>query len=321
MKLLARILSHGFAIAVVMLLAIGLIYRGELFPEYDLPDFLDIGKLADHQKEPTTGRVDRDVVEAQPETPAAATADEQHQAEGRDTITDSTGTGTVEGIAATDVEEPEAEETLQEPPTETEAPSVLTEEVAEEPAIDAVAPIPGETGQQPGEEMPEVDVPPLGESTAATETDLSEAEVIHEDVPESIEPAAPSPQSDTAIIPGDIAAEKPVSRPQEKAYQLLADAREAYWLRDYDTAESKYLALTRLEPDNPDGYGELGNMYFSRGKWDQAATAYYAAGVRLIGQGLLTQAEELIAVIRGLNGANADDLEQKIAAARSAANQ
>jgi hypothetical protein len=304
-----------------MLLAIGLIYRGELFPEYDLPDFLDIGKLADHRKEPTTGRVDRDVVEAQPEAPAAVTADEQDQAEERDTITDSTGAGTVEGVAAADVEETEAEETLQEPTTATESPSVLTEEVAEEPAIDAVAPVPGETGQQPGEEMPEVDVPPLDESTDATETDSSEAEVIPEDVPESIEPAAPLPGSDTAFIAGDIAAEKPVSRPQEKAYQLLADAREAYWLRDYDTAESKYLALTRLEPDNPDGYGELGNMYFSRGKWDQAATAYYTAGVRLIGQGFLTQAEELIAVIRGLNGANADDLEQKIAAARSAANQ
>jgi hypothetical protein len=62
-------------------------------------------------------------------------------------------------------------------------------------------------------------------------------------------------------------------------------------------------------------------MYFSQGKWDQAATAYYQAGVRLVGQGLLTQAEELLAVIRGLNGANADELEQKIADARNAVNQ
>ncbi|HYQ70736.1 MAG TPA: tetratricopeptide repeat protein, partial [Gammaproteobacteria bacterium] len=106
---------------------------------------------------------------------------------------------------------------------------------------------------------------------------------------------------------------------EKKAYQLLAAAREAYWLRDYDVAESKYLALTRLEPDNPDGYGELGNMYFSQGQWDQAASAYYEAGVRLVGQGLLDQAGELAAVIRGLNGGQADDLEQKIKAARGAA--
>jgi predicted Zn-dependent protease len=139
-------------------------------------------------------------------------------------------------------------------------------------------------------------------------------------IPGDAEPAEPSQEAEAAIEE-DSGAVEPVSRPQEKPYQLLADAREAYWLREYDTAESKYLALTRLEPDNPDGYGELGNMYFSQGKWDQAATAYYAAGVRLVEQGLLEQAEELIAVIRGLNGANADDLEQKIADARSAANQ
>ena len=35
MNLLARILSHGFAIAIVLLLAIGLIYRGELFPDWE----------------------------------------------------------------------------------------------------------------------------------------------------------------------------------------------------------------------------------------------------------------------------------------------
>ena len=33
MKLLARLLSHGFAVALVVLLAIGFVYRSELFPE------------------------------------------------------------------------------------------------------------------------------------------------------------------------------------------------------------------------------------------------------------------------------------------------
>ena len=64
MKLLARILSHGFAIAVVLLLAIGLIYRGKLFPEYDLPGFLDIGKLAEHREESTTAQVLHETAEA-----------------------------------------------------------------------------------------------------------------------------------------------------------------------------------------------------------------------------------------------------------------
>jgi hypothetical protein len=349
MKLLARILSHGFAIAVVLLLAIGLIYRGELFPEYDLPAFLDIGKLADHQNESTTGRVDRDEVEAQAEAPATAddldqTAVQRTEIEG--TAEPDAGGGSAEDIAVVDVTEPEpgppeVEVTVQEPAgvdspqpspaIETEAPSIAAQEVAEDmeevpaleeekPAAETVVPLSGETGQPTGGEPSAADLSSEGESEAATAADLPVSEVMPADVSESTESAAPSPES-VDVIPEDAGAAMQVSRPQEKAYQLLADAREAYWLRDYDTAESKYLALTRLEPDNPDGYGELGNMYFSQGKWDQAATAYYAAGVRLVGQGLLEQAGELIAVIRGLNGADADDLEQKIADARSAANQ
>ncbi len=42
MNLLARILSHGFALALVALIAVALMYRGELFPEWELPEFLVI---------------------------------------------------------------------------------------------------------------------------------------------------------------------------------------------------------------------------------------------------------------------------------------
>jgi tetratricopeptide (TPR) repeat protein len=151
---------------------------------------------------------------------------------------------------------------------------------------------------------------------AADDTVVSGA--VTEDVSERADTAATLPESE-AVPPQPTDAAVSPSKPQEKAYQLLAAAREAYWLRDYDIAESKYRALTRVEPDNPDGYGELGNMYFSQGQWDEAATAYYEAGVRLVGQGLLEQAEELVAVIRGLNSIHADDLELKIKEARSAA--
>jgi tetratricopeptide (TPR) repeat protein len=98
-------------------------------------------------------------------------------------------------------------------------------------------------------------------------------------------------------------------------YQLLAAARESFWLRDYEGAERQYRQLIGVEPENPDGYGELGNMYFSQGEWDAAASAYYQAGVRLITAGQLSQASELVDVIRGLDGARADDLDQLITAA------
>ena len=58
---LARIISHGFAIVVVVLLGIGFVYRGELFPGLELPDFL----VPESEKTADTGtRPDRSQLEA-----------------------------------------------------------------------------------------------------------------------------------------------------------------------------------------------------------------------------------------------------------------
>ena len=129
-------------------------------------------------------------------------------------------------------------------------------------------------------------------------------------MPSSVEPVAASEE----------AAWDPASQVEADAavpyYQLLASAREAYWLRDYQTAEGFYRRMIADDPDNPDGYGELANMYFNQGNWEAAAAAYYEAGTRLVKAGLLAPARELVDVIRGLNGPQADALDQEIQAAR-----
>jgi len=58
MNLLARILSHGFALAVVVLIAIALMYRGDLFPEWDLPEFLVVEDKSSTGTEGTPATVD-----------------------------------------------------------------------------------------------------------------------------------------------------------------------------------------------------------------------------------------------------------------------
>ena len=83
-------------------------------------------------------------------------------------------------------------------------------------------------------------------------------------------------------------------------------------MRNYEEAEAGYQQLIRLDPDNPDGYGELGNLYFSQGKWEQAASAYFEAGSRLARSGYIEQASNLLDVIRGLDGAQADELAKII---------
>ena len=133
-------------------------------------------------------------------------------------------------------------------------------------------------------------------------------EVVSPPAAEQVVDPAPTPlasEMPPAAVPDDTG---------KSTYELLATAREAYWLHDYERAETYYQQLIQADPDNPDGYGELGNMHFAQGQWEPAATAYYEAGVRLVKTGMLVQARQLVDVIRGLNGTQADDLERQIEA-------
>lgn len=94
--------------------------------------------------------------------------------------------------------------------------------------------------------------------------------------------------------------------------KLRADARSAFWRHDYQQAEQDYKALAEMDPDDPDAWGELGNLYFSQGKWDMAADAFYEAGIRLVRMGEVQRAGNLLAVIRGLDPEKAQQLEQQL---------
>ncbi len=63
MNLLARILSHGFGLAVVALLILVLMYRGDLFQEGELPEFLTFKNQPGSAEEAGSGAVDRTVDE------------------------------------------------------------------------------------------------------------------------------------------------------------------------------------------------------------------------------------------------------------------
>jgi len=313
MTLLARILSHGFAIAIVVLLAIGLVYRGKLFPEYELPDFLDIGKLADRGTEATragtgtgTGEQPPAVAPEEPAADTVAPADLADSAPADEAAAADQGAVTPPQTAVVEVQQPEP---AIEPET---APAGLAPEEGGDATVAPSVPADtgGEGGDAAGDTPPQPSVPPVEET--------AEPDVSAQAAPAVIVESAAEAEPETSETPAEI---MPASSQQasQKPYQLLAEAREAYWLRDYESAEARYLQLIRVDPDNPDGYGELGNMYFSQGQWEQAATAYFEAGSRLVAQGLLEQAEEMVAVIRGLNGAHADELTRKIEAASSSA--
>ena len=317
MNLFARILSHGFALVLVALLAIGLIYRGDLFPGMELPDFLVLDRAADKAgtepaaAEEPAGDVEVAVVAETPEVdtvPEAAAVAEDIAAEGAAQLA-------VPPVTTGEV----IEET---------APAEAAAVSRPEPATEMVPP--AVTGEEPpaGPEEAVVDAEPAVPPPAAETAPQEEATVVETQVPETAMPVAPVTEEPAVIDVESPVAEQPAAaeaaapvttadEPAKSTYQLLAAAREAYWLRDYSKAEENYRALISLEPDNPDGYGELGNMYFSQGKWDLASVAYFEAGKRLTDQGQVAQARQLVDVLRGLQGAQADELEEYIAAKAS----
>ena len=66
-------------------------------------------------------------------------------------------------------------------------------------------------------------------------------------------------------------------------------------------ARSLYQAYIDLDPENPDGYGELGNLLGTAGELDEAAKMYGKAAELLTQQDRLEEAEQLIQVLESIN--------------------
>jgi hypothetical protein len=378
MNLLARILSHGFALAVVVLLGVALMYRGDLFPEWQLPEFLVI------EDDTSSGADDASPVPEDTATASAETAvTEPAEAPQVDVVAQDAVPPVDEAVTDMDVTTAEpgpVDAAVVEDVVDTEAAPeepvvVMTDKAPEAAAMtgaDITASVPDEADVAAPHDNADSDqteatlaTPPAGDTTSedvteqaedtpltpsVTDTDttsegvteqaedtpltpsVTDTDTTSEGVTEQVESpvpeaAAPMPVADPVAEPDPesepepepAVAEMPVAPAGDgdgkNAYALLAAAREAYWLHDFEMAETHYQQLIQMEPDNPDGYGELGNMYFAQGQWEQAAAAYYEAGVRLLEAGKAVQARQMVDVIRGLNGVQADELEKQINAA------
>ena len=95
-------------------------------------------------------------------------------------------------------------------------------------------------------------------------------------------------------------------------YEVLHQARTAFMQQDFALAEKHYQQLVSLDVNNADSYGELGNLYYTQGKWKQAGEAYYQAAVRLLDNGQNQQVNYLYRVIDGLDKAYAEKLAERL---------
>ena len=94
--------------------------------------------------------------------------------------------------------------------------------------------------------------------------------------------------------------------------RILIHARNAFWHGDMEEAEKAYRELTEHEELAMDAYGELGNVYYAQGKWQEAGKAYYETAVRLIELKQPYQVNYLLRVIQGLDSESAEKLRLKI---------
>lgn len=96
------------------------------------------------------------------------------------------------------------------------------------------------------------------------------------------------------------------------ARDMLMVARQTFWNGNPLDSEKLYLDLVSLQENNPNVYGELGNVYYSQGKWQQAGKAYYEAAIRLLDLKQTQQVNYLLRVIQGLDAESAEKLKLKI---------
>jgi tetratricopeptide (TPR) repeat protein len=146
------------------------------------------------------------------------------------------------------------------------------------------------------------------EVTAVAELGSSEAAPSEEEATPQVVAIAPAP------VPQGIAAAGSVQKHEldEIVKNELIQAREAFWHRDLAKAETLYAELTAKQSDNPDIWGELGNVYLAQNKVKEAADAYYKAAEILIDEGRLRQVGQLMGVIQMAEPAKAQALDQKI---------
>jgi tetratricopeptide (TPR) repeat protein len=129
------------------------------------------------------------------------------------------------------------------------------------------------------------------------------------------EPAAPTAMANTDESSTAQAAAEPENDQAAAAnpqLDLLNQARIAFQSGKADESIKLYEELRELNPDDPNVYGELGNVLYAQGKWQQAGEAYYEAASRLLDKGQGGQVQYLYRIIQGLDQESAEKLRSRL---------
>lgn len=92
----------------------------------------------------------------------------------------------------------------------------------------------------------------------------------------------------------------------------LNKAREAFAAGNMEGSIAAYKEYVKHNSNNADARGELGNVYYLSGNFQESAQVYYDAAKLLIEQKQMDRVPALLPVIAHVNPALADELAQKL---------
>lgn len=113
-----------------------------------------------------------------------------------------------------------------------------------------------------------------------------------------------------APAPAEIVWPKPLSADHIKSLQ---EARQFYWQREFQKSEQAYEELLEDVSDQPDLYGELGDVQFYASKPAEAVESYYQAALLLIGQNRHAEVGHAINAVARFDQNKANELMDKFA--------
>ena len=340
MKLIRHILSHSILIGFVALMVLGFYYRMSLFPANWNEK---ISQQVDHVAGPYATKLHAfaaPVVENTAQTVAKAPSSEPVSEPAQLANTETTGEAATQAVDVPQTETSDAKPAVTDKPATGMGAAKPVNDIAEAEAVAKSQPAP-DMAEAPAVEKPVTEpVKALAQTAQATESKVTTetekpstnqaagnaavtqqkenkpATPVVAQAATGTEPVTASPQASTAV--NEVAESDEIVNKDSSDQdfvginELWRQARVAYSQGDLTKAMQHYQALSEQEQDDPDVFGELGNVYYARGRFAEAGQAYYEAAVRLIELGQMGQVHYLVRVIEGLSPDDANKLKRRL---------
>lgn len=180
----------------------------------------------------------------------------------------------------------------------------------------AMAPQPPASQQPPSPQVPPTAMmqqPPPGQQAARPQAP-PQAMMQEPPAPQPMPPPVMPAREPMTAGPSEATA---TAKPASSTRELWISAREEYHRGNIEGSISNYQQVIANSTDNYDAYGELGNVYLSRGKYREAASAYFEAASILVKLGQTGRARSLLPMLERLDRNKAEELQQLINTASS----